>query len=232
LISRLGLVKTSLIDYPGRVAAVIFTPGCNFRCPYCHNPELVRGPVPEDFVTVDEILRFLEKRRPVLGGVVITGGEPLLHQDLGNLLTAIRDLGLQVKIDTNGSFPGELEELRPDFVAMDIKTSFSNYHRVLPPGAKAEDMVSRIRKSLKVLTESGISHQLRTTMVPGIVDEKDFDEILPEVRGADGYLLSGYRNQRTLDSAWNTVDPYDDKVLEAVAERLRSAGIPTKLRVN
>jgi pyruvate formate lyase activating enzyme len=232
LISRLGLVKTSLIDYPGRVASVIFTPGCNFRCPYCHNPELVRGPVPEDFIAVDEILRFLEKRRPVLGGVVITGGEPLLHRDMENLLRKIRDLGLPVKIDTNGSFPGELEKLRPDFVSMDIKTSFSNYHRVLAPGTKAEDMSARIRKSLKVLTESGIPHQLRTTMVPGIVDEKDFDEIIPEVRGANSYLLSGYRNRRTLDSTWNTVDPYDATVLEAVAERLRSAGIPTTLRVN
>ena len=232
MIRRLGLVKTSLIDYPGKVAAVLFTPGCNFRCPYCHNPELVQGPVPEDFIAFDEILRFLEKRRPVLGGVVITGGEPLLHRNIGNLLTAIRELGLPVKIDTNGSFPEVLENLRPDFVAMDIKTSFSNYPRVLSPGAKTEELVEQMRRSLKILIQSGIPHQLRTTMVPGIVDEKDFDDIIPEVQGADSYLLSGYRNQRTLDSAWSDVDPYNPEVLEAVAQKLRSAGIPTKLRNN
>ncbi|WP_319561544.1 anaerobic ribonucleoside-triphosphate reductase activating protein [Marispirochaeta sp.] len=232
MITRLGLIKTSLIDYPGKVAAVLFTAGCNFYCPYCHNPELVSGPVPEDFLSMEDILRFLEKRRPVLGGVVITGGEPLLHPDIGVLTGAIRDLGLEIKIDTNGSFPAKLEQLRPDFVAMDIKTSFSNYSRVLPSGTAAEQIVRKIRESLKILIGNGIPHQLRTTIVPGIVAEEDFDMIIPEVRGADSYLLSGYRNQRTLDSSWAEVDPYPAEVLEGIAEKLRLAGVPAQIRTN
>lgn len=232
MITRLGLVKTSLIDYPGKVAAVLFTPGCNFRCPYCHNPELVSGPVPEDFISIEDALRFLEKRVPVLGGVVITGGEPLLHPDIGELTRAIRDLGLKIKIDTNGSFPDMLEKLQPDFVAMDVKTSFHNYGRVLTSGADVEKIVRKVRESLNILIRSGIPHQLRTTMVPGIVAEEDFDTIIPEVRGADSYLLSGYRNQRILDRSWVEVDPYPAEVLEGIAERLRSAGVMAQVRFN
>jgi len=104
-LTHVGLQKTTLLDFPGEVAATVFTPGCNLRCPYCHNPSLVQPPYPQDLISLEELDRFLEKRAKVLGGVCITGGEPLLHDNLDELISLIRSHGLKVKLDTNGTFP-------------------------------------------------------------------------------------------------------------------------------
>ncbi|TVR85141.1 MAG: anaerobic ribonucleoside-triphosphate reductase activating protein, partial [Spirochaetaceae bacterium] len=127
----LGLRKTSLIDFPGRLAAVVFTHGCPLRCPFCHNPELVQGPLPESFLPAAEVLAFLRKRANLLSGVVISGGEPLLHADLPQLITKIGALGLGVKVDTSGALPQSLAEIlrleAVTYVAMDIKTAPGRY---------------------------------------------------------------------------------------------------------
>jgi pyruvate formate lyase activating enzyme len=134
-LDRVGLQKTTLLDFPGEVAATVFIPGCNLRCPYCHNPGLVSPPFPEDMIPVGELDAFLSRRARVLGGVCITGGEPLVHPDIGSLVGIIRSHGLQVKLDTNGTFPGRLEELLAsglvDYVAMDIKTAPDLYDTLL-----------------------------------------------------------------------------------------------------
>ena len=229
---RFGLQKTSLVDYPGKVAALLFTAGCNLRCPYCHNPELVTGPVPPEFLNPEEIFAFLERRRSVLGGVVITGGEPLLHPELPAVVAEIQKLGLPVKLDTNGTFPARLAEARPDFVALDIKSAFSRYALLGPSDCNAAETKEKIYRSIEFLINSGIPHQFRTVMVPGVVDVDDFDEIIPIVRGADSYLVSGFRNGTTLDPNFATIDPYPEEILESVAARLQKAEIPVSIRLN
>ena len=126
-LERLGLLKTSLIDFPGEVAAVVFTAGCNLRCPYCHNPRLVPGPPPEDFLTRDAVFDALASRAGVLTGVCVTGGEPLVHDGLADLLDAVRGLGLTVKMETNGRLPERLEAVSVDFVALDLKLAPERY---------------------------------------------------------------------------------------------------------
>ena len=229
---RFGLQKTTLVDYPGKVATLLFTAGCNLRCPYCHNPELVTGGVPSEFVGLDEIYAFLERRRSVLGGVVITGGEPLLHPELPAVVAEIQNYGLPVKLDTNGTFPEALAEARPDFVALDIKSAFSRYARLCPSDNNPAETTEKICRSIEFLINSGISHQFRTVMVPGIVDVDDFDEIIPVVKGADSYLVSGFRNGTTLDPSFAAIQPYPEEILESVAARLREAEIPVSVRPN
>ena len=229
---RFGLQKTTLLDYPGRVAALLFTAGCNFRCPYCHNPELVTGGTPDNFLDFEEILSFLTKRRSVLGGVAISGGEPLLQPELPQAVSAIRELGLSVKLDTNGSLPEALETVKPDFIAMDIKTSFSRYRRLLPEWADAKDLGNRMLESIKYILKSGTPHEFRTTMVPGIVGPEDFDAILPLCQGAHSWVLSGFRNGVTLDHAYRQLSPYPERVLNETARRIETTGIPVRVRLN
>ncbi|SIP87738.1 pyruvate formate lyase activating enzyme [Alkalispirochaeta americana] len=169
-LERLGIQKTTLLDYPGRVAAVLFTHGCPLRCPYCHNPELITGPEPDSFIPRGEIFEILERRKHLLQGVVITGGEPLLHQDLGDLVEEIASLGLAVKLDTSGAFPERLQEIlgnHPiDLVALDLKTAPGQYHRV---GGSGE----AILQSLEVLRSWGGRYLLRTTLAPQVVTDQD-----------------------------------------------------------
>ncbi|POR01029.1 hypothetical protein AU468_09185 [Alkalispirochaeta sphaeroplastigenens] len=184
-LERLGLQKTTLLDYPGRVAAVLFTQGCPLRCPYCHNPELLQGPPPDSFLPRGEIRAFLHRRRTVLEGVVITGGEPLLHQDLGDLVEEITSLGLAVKLDTSGAFPESLERIlrdRPvDMVALDLKTRPERYHLV---GGRGDDLL----RSLEVLRAWGGRYLLRTTLAPQVVTPEDLDALAALVRPDETWI--------------------------------------------
>ncbi len=231
---KIGLVKTSLIDYPGEVAAVLFFPGCNLRCPYCHNPELVAPPYPGDLLPWKEVTAFLEKRKKVLGGVCVTGGEPLLHEDLPDLVEEIHALGLKVKLDTNGSFPGRLDPSRYDYIAMDVKTSPGKYGLVKNRG----DGQSRAALSEAVLESAGkvirshVPHEFRTTVVPGIVTSGDIREIAELLRGAERYVLAGFRPGKTLDPAYADSLPYTDDELSAMCAAATEAGVPCSVRIN
>jgi pyruvate formate lyase activating enzyme len=237
-------VPTSLLDYPGEVAAVIFTPGCNFRCPYCHNPELVFGKAAGDEITVSRFFDFLEKRKAVLGGVCITGGEPFIHDDLNDLVREIQTRGLKVKVDTNGSFPQKLRQCPADYFAMDLKTSPAHYHKVFFPGGTAAlglaegsegqngETLRRVLESLTWLKESGRRHHFRTTAVPGIVDRDDFKEILQLASGETVYYLSGFRPEITLDPAFAQVVPYGLDELEQWRILAAQAGLECIVRGN
>ena len=163
-----GIQKLTLLDYPGRVACTIFLDGCNFRCPFCHNAELL-NPVIEPIMTVEELLTFLQKRRGILEGVCITGGEPTIHPELSQLLRDIKSLGYPVKLDTNGYRPRSLgallEEGLVDYVAMDLKNSPDGYGEAV--GLSAPDM-ERVGESIRLLLDSGIDFELRTTVVKPI----------------------------------------------------------------
>jgi len=230
---RVGLVRTSLIDYPGRVATVLFTSGCNFRCPFCHNPELTGepgGPVPDDFIPTDEAIEFLERRRNVIGGVVITGGEPLISAGIAELVSSIRSLGLAVKSGTNGTSPELLSKGAPDFVAVDVKCAPSRYSRVTGGRMSAETAVGNLRQTIDWILEHDVEHEVRTTVAPGLVDLEEFDELLDLVQGAKSYVLTEFRPGHTLDARFAHASPYPVAVLDAMRDRARDRGIPCSIR--
>lgn len=195
----LGLNKTTLLDYPGRVAATLFTGGCNFRCPYCHNKDIVlknEAVVPYE---ESEVFSFLEKRRRVLTGVCITGGEPTLHPDLPDFIRRIRESGYCVKLDTNGSNPEMLEALIGDglidYCAMDIKNSPAKYGLTIGLDGQALSSfdLSAIKASVKILmSQQTISYEFRTTIVRELHEKKDMLAIAQWIAGADAYFLQSY----------------------------------------
>ncbi len=197
-----GLIKLSLIDYPGKTAAVVFCQGCNFRCPYCHNKELVipacfGAPIPEQ-----EIISFLVKRQGLLDGVVVSGGEPTLQKDIVAFLRKIKSLGFSVKLDTNGSRPDVLEEVISgewaDFIAMDIKAPLGRYQQLA--GVEVEEAL--IRKSIEMIKGSRIAHQFRTTVVKALVHHEDFPAMRDLVEGTKSYVLQNFvARENILDPA-------------------------------
>lgn len=190
-----GLNKTTLLDYPGKVASTIFIGGCNFRCPFCHNSSLISPGQAFPGISQEDVLSFLKKRRHILEGVCITGGEPTLHKDLLNLVKKIKDLGLSIKIDTNGSNPMFLKQLVKeglvDKIAMDIKSSPENYH--ILSGLSSFDL-SAVNESIAFLMEGNIEYEFRTTAVKELHSEKDFIRIGKWLAGAEAYYLQAYRD--------------------------------------
>lgn len=190
-----GLNKTTLLDYPGKVAATIFLGGCNFRCPFCQNSSLVLHADREPELSQDETFSFLEKRRGILEGVCITGGEPSLNDNLEEFIRKIRSLGYAVKLDTNGSRPYILKDLVRknllDKIAMDIKACPENYGNV--SGLLYPDLDS-IRESVDFLMEGHVDYEFRTTVVRELHTEKDFRKIGQWIKGAKAYYLQAYKD--------------------------------------
>ncbi len=215
-LEKAGFLKTTLLDYPGEIASTIFTPGCNLRCPYCHNPTLISPPYPEDLIDLDDILAHIRKRKNLLGGVCLTGGEPLLHPDLPDLAKAIRKEGLKVKLDTNGTLPDRLEAFPADYVAMDLKSSPAGYALLGYTGKG--DPAAHVRNSMAYLKSAGaagkLQYEFRTTFVPGIVNRGDLKDMAEMLRGAVRYVLAPFRPGNTLDPAYAELSPYSDKEME------------------
>ncbi len=195
-----GLQKTTLIDYPGKIACTIFLFGCNFRCGYCHNPELVITPKNFDYPE-NEILLFLEKQKKYLDGICITGGEPLLNIDF-EFLRKIKNMGYKIKIDTNGSFPEKLKEIIEeklvDYIAMDIKTSRENYEKAV----NSVVLLEKIEESIKIISNFP-EHEFRTTVVERFHDEEEIKEIMVWLNKLTGkknlkYCLQGFKNSGKL----------------------------------
>ena len=189
-----GYQKLTLLDFPGKTACTVFTGGCNLRCPFCHNAGLVRTPLAEQNAYAD-VMEYLTKRRGILDGVCVTGGEPLLQPDLADFLRDVRELGYAIKLDTNGSLPDRLAALLSqglvDYVAMDIKSSPQGY--ALATGADLDPAV--YARSVQVLRESGIPHEFRTTAVGGIHTPEDFVAIGQWLGDVPAYFI-----QRFVDS--------------------------------
>ncbi len=196
-----GLQRSSLIDYPGELAAIVFTIGCNFRCPYCHNPELVNGTA--ERLSEDNILSFLNKRRGKLTAVSITGGEPTLHnENLLNFIKKLKDLGYKVKIDTNGTNPEFLKTLIKekliDYVAMDIKAPLDRYDEVV----KANVDTSLIKKSINLILEGEVPYEFRTTVLKCLLNESDIEKILNIIKDARLYCIQNFIPTKTLDPSF------------------------------
>lgn len=190
-----GLNKTTLLDYPGKVAATIFIGGCNFRCPFCHNSSLVTNTASQPEISQTEILNFLKKRRGILEGVCVTGGEPTLFPELADFLSDIRELGYPIKLDTNGSNPSFLRFLvQNDLiskVAMDIKSSPQNYGKLT--GITTPDFHA-IETSVSYLLEGNVDYEFRTTVVRELHNMQDFVEISQWIKGAKAYYLQAYKD--------------------------------------
>jgi len=208
-----GLRPGSLSDWEGRLAAVIYTSGCNFRCPFCHNPELLDAAGGEE-VEARDILDRLSGELSWLDGVVITGGEPTLQEGLEGFLTQLREEGLEVKLDTNGSRPEVLEGLLNrgllDRVAMDVKSSPGGYPRAV--GRELE--IETIGRSIRLLLESPVEVEFRTTVVPGLVGEEEGEEIGSWVEGASRFSLQGFRPGTCLAEAMNRLAPPSPELME------------------
>lgn len=205
-----GLEKCTLIDYPGKVACMVYTIGCNFRCPYCHNPELVDETV-ETKITEREVLEFLSTRKGMLDGLVITGGEPTMHDDLLRFMKKVKKLGFLVKLDSNGTRPLILKEaIRKklvDYIAMDIKSTLSKYSQTV---ARPVDAVA-IRKSIQLIMKSNIEYEFRTTVIKALISPEDFHEIGREIHGARRYYLQKFVPTRILNPQFKKKVTYSDE---------------------
>ena len=194
-----GFAKLTLLDYPGRIAATVFTGGCNFRCPFCHNAVLVLDPNAQPLIPEDEVLRELESRKNKLEGVCITGGEPTLNRDLPEFIEKVRALGLLVKLDSNGTAPDMIADLIDrgliDYIAMDIKSSPEGYSKAV--GLKEMSM-DDIFRSVDLIMQSGIDYEFRTTVVDGIHTADDFKKTGIWIKGAKAYYLQQYKDSGDL----------------------------------
>jgi len=212
-----GLQKTSFVDFPGKVVAMVFTLGCNFRCPFCHNGFLVVGD--KELMSQSDFFEFLEKRRKVLDGVCVSGGEPTIQSDIFDFVKKIKDMGLVVKLDTNGSRPEELKRLIDanllDYVAMDFKNRFSDYAKTV--GLKKID-VEKIKDSMNILVKSGVGFEFRTTIVPGLHTKKGLTEgaiELVEIAGKDvNWYWQNFRPIGCLDESYCQKKSFKTEKLE------------------
>ena len=188
-----GLQKVTLLDFPGKVACTVFLAGCNFRCPFCHNASLVTRIEPGRSIPRSGLLAFLKKRAGVLDGVCITGGEPLLSDGLEELLMEIREMGYEIKLDTNGTGPERLKRLADaglvDYIAMDVKNSPAKYAVTTGTGGA---LLDRVRESVRFLVEGSVPYEFRTTVVRGLHERKDFEELGQWLRGAERYYLQAF----------------------------------------
>ncbi len=218
-----GMIKQSLVDYPGEIVTVLFTRGCNMRCPFCHNPDLLIKPkILVKPIDIDEILEFLLQRRGFLDGVVISGGEPTLNPELPADIRRIKALGFLVKLDTNGTNPVMLEALLQegwlDYVAMDIKAplDYKKYKNVCRQ-LSAESFFN-IRSSVHLLKNAGIPVEFRTTVVPVLHTVEDIVEIAEYIAGSNLYTLQQFNPRITLDPGYARVVPYNKEEMQAIAD--------------
>lgn len=216
-----GLEKFAPKDFPGHISATVFLGGCNFRCPFCHNSDLVLRPETLPTFPLDFFISFLDDRRGWLEAVCVTGGEPLFDEDVETLLRLIKDRGMLVKLDTNGSFPGRLEYLLRekliDFIAMDIKAPLPKYSKAT--GTKVGE--TDIQWSVDLIRSSGLTYMFRTTVVPGLIDVKEIKEIGAWLRGAKLYQLQQFSARNTVNPHYLHVRPYDREEILKLAEIAR-----------
>jgi pyruvate formate lyase activating enzyme len=209
-----GLQKTTLLDYPGKLACTVFTGGCNFRCPFCHNAALVERPSAVDDVSTEAFFKYITKRSSLLDGVCITGGEPLLNPDIVDFIKRIRALGLLVKLDTNGSFPDRLEALLDsgliDYVAMDVKNSPEKYAKTI--GLDDSYDLSPIMRSIEIIMKKAPDYEFRTTVVRELHDEEDIKEIAALLSGTKRYYLQKYVDSG--DILCQGYSAYDDSQMQ------------------
>lgn len=225
-----GFQKFSLSDFPGKISAIVFTRGCNFRCPYCHNPELVD---PERYVSPiaeETVIAHLQNREGRIQGVVVTGGEPTQHEDLPAFLERVKGVGCAVKLDTNGSHPALLKQLVDsglvDFIALDVKAPFRLYSSVARVSVDTAD----IHRSIRLVIESGIPHEMRTTYVESLLSLDDMREIAETVRGCKALVVQSFRPTKALDPGMLEQPMPSAETMEKIRAAVVAMGVPCETR--
>jgi pyruvate formate lyase activating enzyme len=221
-----GLQKISLIDYPNKVASVLFTPGCNLRCPFCHNWRIAVDPKPP-FLQETVALEILEARKKYVDAVVVTGGEPTMHKELPKFLAKLKERGFMVKLDTNGFYPEVLEECLPyvDYVALDVKTSLEKYKQL---GTKD---TAGLMRTVEILKTGKVPYEFRTTAVPELVTAEDVKCIGEVVKGAKTHAFQQFVPQDTLNKKFETLKPYPPETIAEFAETMKKYAENVILRV-
>ncbi len=215
-----GLQKTSLLDYPDTLSAIIWTAGCNFRCPFCYNKQLVLGKT--EMISEETILLFLEKRRDVLEGLSISGGEPLLQEDIVDFTEKVKKLNYLIKIDTNGAFPEKLKELIDkklvDYVSMDVKAPKKKYAQLA--GVKID--ISKIEQSIDLIKNEAPDYEFKTTIVPGMLDKEDIVEIAKWLGRSKQFYLQQFKSDSPLvSSKLNDIVPYSKEKLSEMLHEIK-----------
>ena len=225
-----GIEKTSLSDYPGRVAAVVFMAGCNFRCPFCHNKDLVLRHEKLDTIPEEDVLAFLKSRREWLDGVVLSGGEPTLCDGLPAFMEKLKGLGYLVKLDTNGTNPRMLEEVigkgLADYIAMDIKGPLAGYAKA--SGVQSD--IQSMKESIRTIIDSGVEHEFRSTVLPAIHAREDVEAMARLVSGGKRYFLQQFRPKNTLDPNFEKEKPFTAKEMEEL-KRICGKYVETRVRL-
>jgi pyruvate formate lyase activating enzyme len=211
-----GLQKTSLIDYPNRIASVLFTPGCNLRCPFCHNWRIVIDPKPP-FLQEEAALRILEGRKRYVDAVVVSGGEPTMHKEIPKFLKKLKDKGFAVKLDTNGFYPQVLEECLAymDYVALDVKTSLEKYVQL---GVKD---TTPLLQSIEMLKTGKVDYEFRTTVVPDFVNAEDISKMGALAKGAKTFVLQQFIPEDTLDKNLRSLKPHPPELIAKFAKSMK-----------
>lgn len=211
-----GLQKFSLIDYPGKLCCTIFLKGCNFRCPYCYNANLIFRPEKLPTIPAEDFFKFLTARTGFLDGVCIGGGEPTINCDLPEFISKIKELGFLVKLDTNGSRPEMIKELLQkrllDYIAVDIKTQLEMERYSAATGVRAD--VQKIKETIELVKKSKIEHEFRTTCVPSLVKKEDLIAIARTLKNVRCFALQQFENRQPLDPTFSTIKPYSKAELE------------------
>lgn len=217
-----GFAKTSLLDWDGMIATTVYLQGCNLRCPFCHNPDLVSVNAEVEEAPWEVLEEYLSENNDFLDGVVVTGGEATLNEDLPDMIRRIRSLGLKVKLDTNGTNPGMLEDLLRagllDCVAMDVKGPLDQQYSQV---CGTEVDLEAIKRSIELIMTSGVDYEFRTTVVPHYLSPGDVERIAAYIGGAKKYALQRFKNDRTLDKRLGQIQPYSEGEMLGMAETAR-----------
>ena len=227
-----GLQKMTITDFPENVACILFLKGCNFRCPYCQNSELIDYKIDDNYILKEEVFDFLKKRQGILDGVVISGGEPTVNKDLPKLIKEIRDLGFKIKLDTNGTNPQMLKELLEDglidYVAMDIKNVQTKYLETAGLSEKNVQILENVQKSIDILKKSNVDHEFRTTIMKNYHNIEDLEEINKLIGKDEKYFIQNFEDSEyVLD---HNIEPFSEKELKEIKNKLTKNFQKTSVR--
>ncbi|WP_427338393.1 anaerobic ribonucleoside-triphosphate reductase activating protein [Caloranaerobacter sp. DY30410] len=223
-----GLQKSSFIDYPDKICTVLFTGGCNFRCPFCHNSSLVKNE--GEFILEKDVLEFLKSRKEMVEAVCISGGEPTLQKGLVSFIKKVKDIGYLVKLDTNGTNPDVIKKLLDlrliDYIAMDIKAPLSKYNSV----ADVIVDINSIRESIRLIKNSNIDYEFRTTVCKELLDQDDILEISKNISGAKRYIIQNFRDRETVLAGQGKFTPYSRQELLEIEKKIQGLFDEIKIR--